>query len=80
MKPLPIDQSYILDYELLIPSFDMIKISLNLNIPKSLQYHEIIIPTIESQSNSNFILKLISNNTHILIPGPSGVGKTVNTK
>ena len=47
-------------------------------IPKDLEYHELIIPTVDLVRNNYFMNLYIKNKYHLLITGPTGTGKTVN--
>jgi dynein heavy chain len=47
-------------------------------VPKEAQFHELIIPTIESLRTSNFFNLLVKNSKHILFTGLTGTGKTIS--
>lgn len=47
-------------------------------VDSKLGYHEVMIPTADSTRNIYLIKLLISNNYHVLTPGPTGTGKTQN--
>ena len=42
------------------------------------EYHEVIVPTAESQRSSYLTKMLLSNNFHVMISGQTGTGKTIN--
>ena len=46
--------------------------------PKNVEFHELIIPTIDLVRNNYFLNMYIKNHYHLLITGPTGTGKTVN--
>jgi dynein heavy chain len=48
------------------------------SVNKNLDFSEIIVPTNDSIRNNYFLHKYIKNNTHMLICGPTGTGKTIN--
>lgn len=41
-------------------------------------YNEILVPTVDSIRMKYFVKLLVTNNKHILTPGPTGTGKSVN--
>ena len=41
-------------------------------------YNEILVPTVDSIRMKYFIKTLVMNNKHVLTPGPTGTGKSVN--
>ena len=41
-------------------------------------YNEILVPTVDSIRMKYFVKTLVMNNKHILTPGPTGTGKSVN--
>ena len=43
------------------------------------EYHEVIVPTTESQRSTFLTKMLLSNGYHVLISGPTGTGKTINS-
>lgn len=47
-------------------------------IDPKLAYHEIMIPTNDSQRNIYLTQLLLTNGHHVLCPGPSGTGKSQN--
>jgi dynein heavy chain len=50
----------------------------NFDIDPKLQYHEVMVPTIDSTRNI-FITKILLNNKfHVMCPGPTGTGKSLN--
>lgn len=50
----------------------------NFQVDQKLAYHEIMIPTSDSTRNTHLLRLLITNNKHVLNPGPTGTGKTQN--
>lgn len=50
----------------------------NFEVDSKLGYHEIMIPTSDSTRNTNLLKLLITNNKHVMNPGPTGTGKTQN--
>ena len=46
--------------------------------PKNVEFHDLIIPTIDLVRNNYFLNMYIKNHYHLLITGPTGTGKTVN--
>lgn len=47
-------------------------------VDSKLGYHEVMIPTADSTRNIYLMKLLILNNYHVLCPGPTGTGKTLN--
>lgn len=47
-------------------------------VDSKLSYHEIVIPTNDSTRNIYLMKLLLSNNNHVLCPGPTGTGKSQN--
>jgi len=47
-------------------------------VDSKLAYHEIVIPTNDSTRNIFMMKLLLSNNFHVLCPGPTGTGKSQN--
>lgn len=47
-------------------------------IDPKLGYHEIVIPTNDSSRNIFLMKLLLTNNNHVLCPGPTGTGKSQN--
>jgi dynein heavy chain len=43
------------------------------------QYHEIIIPTKDSARSTYLTKLLLTNNYHVMLPGPTGTGKSINS-
>jgi dynein heavy chain len=41
-------------------------------------YNEILVPTVDSIRMKYFVKTLVMNNKHVLTPGPTGTGKSVN--
>jgi dynein heavy chain len=41
-------------------------------------YNEILVPTVDSIRSKYLIKTLVTNNKHVLTPGPTGTGKSVN--
>lgn len=50
----------------------------NFEIKDSLQYHEITVPTADSFRSTYLTKKLLENDYHVMLPGPTGTGKTIN--
>jgi len=50
----------------------------NYNCDTKMNYTEIVVPTDDSVRMKYLMKHLIMNNQHVLTPGPTGVGKTVN--
>ena len=46
-------------------------------IPGPVKYSSVIVPTIDSIRINNFINRLLSNKSHVLLAGPTGTGKSV---
>ena len=42
-------------------------------------YHEIIIPTKDSERSTYLTKMLLTNNYHVMQPGPTGTGKSINS-
>ena len=40
-------------------------------------YHEIIIPTKDSERSTYLTKLLLTNNYHVMLPGPTGTGKSI---
>jgi dynein heavy chain len=47
-------------------------------IPKGTQFHQLIIPTVESLRTAWFMNLMSTNKKHILFTGPTGTGKTIS--
>ena len=47
-------------------------------VDPKLSYSEILIPTTDSTRNMFLMKTLLSNQYHVLFPGPTGTGKTIN--
>lgn len=47
-------------------------------VDSKLGYHEVMIPTADSTRNIYLMKLLMLNNYHVLCPGPTGTGKTLN--
>ncbi len=47
-------------------------------IKHGLCYHEIIVPTADSFRSTYLTKMLLSNNYHVMTPGPIGTGKSIN--
>lgn len=47
-------------------------------VDPKLSYSEIMIPTNDSTRNMHLMKTLLSSNYHVLFPGPTGTGKTLN--
>lgn len=41
-------------------------------------YHEIIVPTADSFRSTYLTKMLLSNDYHVMMPGPIGTGKSIN--
>lgn len=41
-------------------------------------YHEIIVPTSDSYSSTYLTKMLLTNDYHVMMPGPIGTGKSIN--
>ena len=50
----------------------------NFEIDNKLQYHEIMIPNIDSTRNTYVTDMLIKQSYHVLCPGTTGTGKSMN--
>jgi dynein heavy chain len=50
----------------------------NFDIPIGTSYHEIIVPTADSERYTYLTKQLVKSNKHILSTGPTGTGKTIN--
>jgi dynein heavy chain len=48
-------------------------------INQNLSYHEIIIPTTDSERSTYLTKMLLTNNYHVMLPGPTGTGKSINS-
>jgi dynein heavy chain len=48
-------------------------------INQNLAYHEIIIPTKDSERSTYLTKMLLTNNHHVMLPGPTGTGKSINS-
>jgi len=59
-----------------IPWFDTIKA---FTVDIALSYNEILVPTLDSIRTKFLMKTLITNGKHVLTPGPTGTGKSVNT-
>lgn len=46
-------------------------------IPGPIKYSSVIVPTVDSIRTNNFINRLLSNKSHVLLAGPTGTGKSV---
>ena len=44
----------------------------------SLLYHEVIVPTNDSTRSTYLTKMLLSNDYHVMMPGPTGTGKSIN--
>jgi dynein heavy chain, axonemal len=53
-------------------------LSSNFEIGNGQEYHEVTVPTSESQRATYLAKMLLNNNYHVLISGPTGTGKTIN--
>lgn len=53
-------------------------LSAGFDISTGLEYHEVIVPTADSQRSTYLTRLLLNNNYHVLISGPTGTGKTIN--
>ena len=53
-------------------------LSSNFQIGATQEYHEVIVPTAESQRAAFLTKMLLNNNQHVLITGPTGTGKTIS--
>jgi dynein heavy chain, axonemal len=51
----------------------------NFEIDQKLTYGEIMIPTNDSTRNSYNMKLLLSNLKHVMFPGPTGTGKSLNS-
>lgn len=47
-------------------------------IKSKLQYHEIIVPTADSFRSTYITKMLLENDVHVMLPGPTGTGKSIN--
>ena len=47
-------------------------------IKSRLQYHEIIVPTADSYRSTYMTKMLLENDYHVMLPGPTGTGKSIN--
>ncbi|KAL4427402.1 hypothetical protein ABPG74_009674 [Tetrahymena malaccensis] len=75
------DEGTIYEYEFDLSSKQFLRWSernKEFQIDQKAQYHEIMIPTQDSTRNSYVIKLLLSNSYHILTPGPTGTGKSLN--
>lgn len=52
--------------------------SANFQIEAKYAYHEIMVPTSDSNRNIYMMKTLMLNSKHVLCPGPTGTGKTLN--
>ena len=50
----------------------------NFEIKNSLLYHEVIVPTNDSTRSTYLTKMLLSNDYHVMMPGPTGTGKSIN--
>lgn len=50
----------------------------NFQIDAKNAYHEIMVPTSDSTRNIQLMKTLMTNSKHVLCPGPTGTGKTLN--
>lgn len=48
-------------------------------INPALGYHEIIIPTNDSERSTYMTKLLLTNDCHVMLPGPTGTGKSINS-
>jgi dynein heavy chain len=48
-------------------------------INQNLSYHEIIIPTKDSERSTYLVKMLLTNDYHVMLPGPTGTGKSINS-
>lgn len=46
-------------------------------LPKEAKFHEVIVPTAESERTSALLRMLLGNKQHMLFVGPTGTGKTI---
>lgn len=53
-------------------------LSSNFEIGNTQEYHEVIVPTADSQRAAYLTKMLLNNNHHVLITGPTGTGKTIS--
>ena len=53
-------------------------LSTGFEINSQQEYHEVIVPTADSQRSTFLTKLLLSNSNHVLISGPTGTGKTIN--
>lgn len=53
-------------------------LSPNFEIHNSLEYHEVTVPTAESQRSTYITKMLLTHDFHVLVSGPTGTGKTIN--
>ena len=54
------------------------KLFANFEIPSQQMYHEIIVPTADSYRSIHMTKMLLSNDYHVITPGPTGTGKSIN--
>jgi len=47
-------------------------------VDSKLQYHEVMVPTLDSTRNQFIIKLLLNSNFHVMTPGPTGTGKSMN--
>ena len=47
-------------------------------VPRSARYEEIVVPSVDSARLVYAFQLLVLNNKHVLCPGPTGTGKSVN--
>lgn len=47
-------------------------------IKSGLSYHEVIVPTADSFRSTYLTKMLLSNDYHVMMPGPIGTGKSIN--
>ena len=45
------------------------------DIPKDMQFHEIIVPTADTVRNQFLLRTLVESNYHVLISGPTGTAQ-----
>jgi dynein heavy chain len=49
------------------------------NVDIKMSYNEIVVPTLDSIRMKYFTAQLLTSGKHVLLPGPTGTGKSVNT-
>jgi dynein heavy chain len=54
-------------------------LSASFEISPQHEYHEVIVPTAESQRVTFLARMLLQHSSHVMIAGPTGTGKTINS-